>query len=67
MQPIRSPHSFTFRSHRLLSVANGFLERLRIRFKWLTIRGMRPYRADDWSAFISWVLSGVGIWIAVGT
>lgn len=54
-------------SHRLLSATSSFFERLRIRFKWFTIRGFRRFRADDWSAFVSWILGGVGIWIVVGT
>lgn len=55
------------RFFRLLSGTSSFFERLRIRFKWFTIRGFRRFRADDWSAFASWVLGGVGLWIVVGT
>ena len=33
----------------LLSKATSFFERIRIRFKWFTIRGFRRYRVDDWS------------------
>lgn len=54
-------------SPRLLSSTSSFLERLKIRFKWFTIRGFRRFRADDWSAFASWIVGGVGIWIIVGT
>lgn len=53
--------------YRLLSATSNFFERLRIRFKWFTIRGFRRFRADDWSAFLSWLIGGVGIWIVVGT
>lgn len=62
---IPSPHLRT--RDELLASATSFLDRLRIRFKWFTIRGFRPYRADDWSAFFSWVIGGVGVWIVVGT
>lgn len=53
--------------HRLLASTSSFFERLRIRFKWFTIRGFRRFRADDWSAFVSWVVGGVGLWVIVGT
>lgn len=62
---IPSPHLRT--KHELLASATSFLDRLRIHFKWFTIRGFRPYRIDDWSAFFSWVIGGVGVWIVVGT
>lgn len=51
----------------LLSAATGFWSRLRVRFKWLTIRSVRPWNVDDWSAFISWILLGHIVWIVVGT
>ncbi|GAA94480.1 uncharacterized protein L969DRAFT_83964 [Mixia osmundae IAM 14324] len=51
----------------LLSRATGFFERLKIRFKWFTIRGFRSYKTDDYSAFVSFFLGGVGLWIAIGT
>ncbi|KAG0141971.1 hypothetical protein CROQUDRAFT_135842 [Cronartium quercuum f. sp. fusiforme G11] len=37
----------------LLPLADSFLHRLQIRFKWLTIRSFRPYRSEDYSAFAS--------------
>lgn len=37
----------------LLPLTDSFLDRLQIRFKWLTIRSFRPYRSDDYSAFAS--------------
>ncbi|PWN53525.1 hypothetical protein IE53DRAFT_383959 [Violaceomyces palustris] len=51
----------------LLRIAHGFWTRMRIRFKWFTIRGFRRFNADDISAFFT--LGGVGtaIWIIVGT
>jgi len=51
----------------LLAAATGFWQRLRIRFKWLTIRSSRPFNTDDISAFFSWILVGHVIWILVGT
>jgi distribution and morphology protein 31 len=51
----------------LLAAATGFWSRLKIRFKWFSIRSLRPFNADDISAFFSWVLLGHVIWILVGT
>jgi len=51
----------------LLAAANGFWERLKVRFKWASIRSMRPWNIDEWGAFISWVLFGHLVWILVGT
>ncbi|KAF8444859.1 mitochondrial distribution and morphology protein family 31/32 [Boletus edulis BED1] len=50
-----------------LKVANGFWQRLRIRFKWFTIRSFRKFNADDISAFITWFLMSQTLWIFVGT
>ncbi|KAG1869786.1 mitochondrial distribution and morphology protein-domain-containing protein [Suillus tomentosus] len=50
-----------------LKVANGFWQRLRIRFKWFTIRSFRRFNADDISAFITWFLMSQTLWILVGT
>ena len=50
-----------------LRVANGFWQRLRIRFKWFTIRSFRKFNADDISAFITWFLMSQTLWILVGT
>lgn len=51
----------------LLRFSQGFWTRLRIRFKWFTIRGFRRFNADDISAFFT--LGGLGtvIFIIVGT
>jgi distribution and morphology protein 31 len=51
----------------LLRFAQGFWTRLRIRFKWFTIRGFRRFNADDISAFFT--LGGLGtvIFFIVGT
>ncbi|KAI9766530.1 MAG: Mitochondrial distribution and morphology protein 31, mitochondrial precursor [Geoglossum simile] len=51
----------------LLAAATGFWSRMKVRFKWFSIRSLRPYNTDDISAFISWVLVGHVIWIIVGT
>lgn len=51
----------------LLRFAQGFWTRLRIRFKWFTIRGFRRFNADDISAFFT--LGGLGtvLFFIVGT
>lgn len=51
----------------LLQAANGFWQRLKIRFKWASIRSMRPWNADEWGAFVSWFMLGHIVWILVGT
>ncbi|KAK4188422.1 putative mitochondrial distribution and morphology protein 31, mitochondrial precursor [Podospora australis] len=61
----KMPHRPT--KEELLEAANGFLERLRVRFKWFSIRSMRPWNADEWGAFVSWFLFGHLVWIFVGT
>lgn len=61
----KMPHRPT--KEELLSAANGFLERLRVRFKWFSIRSMRPWNADEWGAFVSWFLFGHLVWVLVGT
>lgn len=59
------PHRPT--KQELLGAASGFWSRLRVRFKWLTIRSVRPWNVDDWSAFVSWFVVGHIVWILVGT
>ena len=59
------PHRPT--KQELLEAASGFWSRLRVRFKWLTIRSVRPWNVDDWSAFVSWFVVGHIVWILVGT
>ncbi|SCV72728.1 BQ2448_4265 [Microbotryum intermedium] len=51
----------------LLEVTNSFFERLRIRFKWLTIRSYRRFRADDYSAFFSFGILGTLGWFLLST
>lgn len=50
-----------------LNVANGFWQRMRIHFKWFTIRSFRRFNADDISAFITWFLMSQTLWIFIGT
>lgn len=50
-----------------LNAATGFWSRLRVRFKWLTIRSFRKYNADDISAFVTWFFMSQTLWLFVGT
>ena len=51
----------------LLAAATGFWSRLKVRFKWFSIRSVRPFNADEIGAFFSWVLLGHVLWIILGT
>jgi mitochondrial distribution and morphology protein 31 len=51
----------------LLAAATGFWSRLRVRFKWFSIRSVRPFNADEIGGFITWILVGHMVWIIVGT
>lgn len=51
----------------LLLAATGFWSRLKVRFKWFSIRSVRPWNVDDWSAFVSWFVLGNILWVLVGT
>lgn len=61
----KMPHRPT--KEELLAATNGFFERLKVRFKWFSIRSMRPWNADEWGAFVSWIVLGHFVWILVGT
>jgi distribution and morphology protein 31 len=61
----KMPHRPT--KEELLAAATGFWQRLRVRFKWFSIRSMRPWNIDEWGAFISWLFLGHIVWILVGT
>ncbi|KAK4445649.1 putative mitochondrial distribution and morphology protein 31, mitochondrial precursor [Podospora aff. communis PSN243] len=61
----KMPHRPT--KEELLAAATGFGQRLKVRFKWFSIRSMRPWNADEWGAFVSWFLFGHIVWILVGT
>jgi distribution and morphology protein 31 len=50
-----------------LDVTNSFWQRIRIRFKWFTIKSFRKFNADDISAFVTWFLMSQTLWILVGT
>ncbi|CAJ2501161.1 Uu.00g040140.m01.CDS01 [Anthostomella pinea] len=59
------PHRPT--KEEFLAAANGFWERFKVRFKWISIRSMRPWNIDEWGAFVSWFLFGHLVWILLGT
>jgi mitochondrial distribution and morphology protein 31 len=59
------PHRPT--KEEFLAAANGFFERLRVRFKWYSIRSMRPWNSDEWGAFLSFFVFGHIVWILLGT
>ncbi|ROW13963.1 hypothetical protein VPNG_04059 [Cytospora leucostoma] len=59
------PHRPT--KEELLAAATGFWQRLKVRFKWFSIRSARPFNADEWGAFLSWIVFGHFVWILVGT
>ena len=68
----RLPHLPTVNVHRptreeLLAAATGFWSRMKMRFKWFSIRSGRPFNADEIGALISWLFLGHIIWILVGT
>ena len=50
-----------------LRAADGFWQRARIRFRWLTIRSFRRYNADEIGAFFTWFLMSQTLWLFVGT
>ncbi|KAE8348690.1 mitochondrial distribution and morphology proteins-domain-containing protein [Aspergillus coremiiformis] len=51
----------------LLAAANGFWSRLKVRFKWFSIRSVRPFNLDEMTALFSWVLLGHVVWVVLGT
>ncbi|KAH7136614.1 mitochondrial distribution and morphology proteins-domain-containing protein [Dactylonectria macrodidyma] len=59
------PHRPT--KEELLAAANGFWDRSKVRLKWMSIRSMRPWNADEWGAFVSWFMLGHIVWILLGT
>ena len=61
----KMPHRPT--KEEFLAAATGFCDRLTVRFKWFSIRSMRPWNADEWGAFVSWFMLGHLVWILVGT
>lgn len=65
--PHALPHLYRPSKAELLEAASGFWSRLKVHFKWFTIRSTRPFNADEIYALISWVLAAHIVWIIVGT
>ncbi|KAF2200025.1 hypothetical protein GQ43DRAFT_432877 [Delitschia confertaspora ATCC 74209] len=67
----RLPHSLPHFSRPskadLLAAASGFWSRLKVHFKWFTIRSNRPFNADEIYALISWILAAHIAWVILGT
>ena len=63
----RLPHIHRPTKYELLSTATSFWQRLRINFKWISIRSVRPFNTDEIGAFVSWIFLGHIIWIVIGT
>ena len=61
------PHPHRPTREDFLNIATGFWQRLRIRFKWFTVRSFRKFNADDISAFVTWFLMSHALWILIGT
>lgn len=51
----------------LLRISRGFWTRMRIRFKWFTIRGFRKFNVDDLSAFFTLGGLGTAVLVIIGT
>jgi mitochondrial distribution and morphology protein 31 len=67
MDRIHMPQFHRPSKEELLAAATGFWSRLRVRFKWSTIRSVRPFNLDEITGFISWILLGHVLWIVIGT
>lgn len=61
------PHLHRPTKEELLAAATGFWSRLKVRFKWFSIRSARPFNLDEIAAFFSWVFLGHVVWVVVGT
>ncbi|KAJ5123430.1 hypothetical protein N7448_009527 [Penicillium atrosanguineum] len=61
------PHLHRPTKEELLAAATGFWSRLKVRFKWFSIRSVRPFSLDEITALFSWVLLGHVVWFVVGT
>lgn len=61
------PHIHKPTKEELLAAATGFWSRLKVRFKWFSIRSVRPFNIDEIGAFFSWFLLGHVLWIILGT
>lgn len=51
----------------LLAASTGFWSRLKVRFKWFSIRSVRPFTFDEIAALFSWVLIGHALWVIFAT
>ncbi|KAF2108955.1 hypothetical protein BDV96DRAFT_586277 [Lophiotrema nucula] len=65
--PQSLPHLYRPSKQELLDAASGFFSRLKVHFKWFTIRSARPYTVDEIYALISWILAAHILWIVIGT
>ncbi|KAJ4301197.1 Mitochondrial distribution and morphology protein 31, mitochondrial precursor [Kalmusia sp. IMI 367209] len=65
--PQALPHLKRPTKAELLAAASGFWSRIRVHFKWLTIRSTRPFNADEIYAMFSWILAAHFLWILLGT
>lgn len=63
----RLPHLHRPTKEELLAAATGFWHRLQIRFKWFSIRSVRPYTSDEIFAFVSWIFWAHLLWFIIGT
>ncbi|KAJ4339120.1 Mitochondrial distribution and morphology protein 31, mitochondrial precursor [Ascochyta clinopodiicola] len=61
------PHIYRPTKAELLAAASGFWSRMKVRFKWLTIRSNRNFNADEIYALFSWVLAAHVAWVILGT
>jgi distribution and morphology protein 31 len=61
------PHLYRPSKAELLEAASGFWSRMKVHFKWFTIRSNRKFNADEIYALISWILAAHILWIVVGT
>jgi distribution and morphology protein 31 len=65
--PHSLPHIYRPSKAELLEAASGFWSRIKIHFKWLTIRSARPFNADEIYAMFSWIIAAHVLWIVLGT
>ncbi|KAH7391914.1 mitochondrial distribution and morphology proteins-domain-containing protein [Pyrenochaeta sp. MPI-SDFR-AT-0127] len=65
--PHSLPHLYRPSKAELLAAASGFWSRMKVRFKWITIRSTRPFNADEIYALFSWILAAHVLWVVLGT
>lgn len=63
----RLPHLHRPTKEELLAAATGFWHRVQIRFKWFSIRSVRPFNHEEIFAFLSWIFWGHVLWFVIGT